>query len=455
MFIYTARAISMIFTSLYLLISIVACSAEAPKAAPISIKQPSTAAEPVIINILQSMPEISYELQQLTDLYTKESGNTVVFHIQTVSGKEDYRAALHSKLLAGESIDLFHLTNHADVLRLEEMLTDLDSLDWAKDTLPMLTEPVTIAEKQLAIPYSVEGIGLIVNRKIWQAAGISLDSITNYGQFSDALVELQTQIDDGTLTDTYPDLTAVTNLAIGDRTYLSDRLSHLLLQGAFPSAKQAQTAAVLALTGSADLESFFKLLATASPQRGNWKEFASVSHTQVLDEMASGKIAAIIDSTEIYRTIYQQNPEMQGSLSLLPFYLENSEHGVVLTGTPAYWGIHQQSSEQVKQHAMQFLTWLYQSEEGNAALSESFSIVSPYANDQQALPIALHNQLIQAIQHDLASPQLAQEAPLTWNEQIFSTELQSYFLVREKKWQDVIAQCQSRWTEMRAHGSQN
>lgn len=453
MFSYTVHALTAVFTALAWFIS-AGISAAQPNTvlSPAMPEQAADADAPIAVRVLQSDPEASYALQQAGELYAKETGADVVFHIQTISGRNDYRAALRSGLLSGEEIDLFHLLDSADVQRLSHTLADLSSLNWAAEAYPgrlhMLND-----EHIYGIPYALEGVGLIINRAIFSAAGISPDSITDGNTLRAAIVDLQAAIDNDELDDTFPDLTAVTDLAVMDSNYLSTRVAELLLTDAFTDPIFAGSSPSLEFPFAEQTGELLQLLAAASPQRGNWAGFTQVTGKTLVEKgLAAERIAMALESTSVYFRIWQTDPDMAEKFSLLPVYFGEDETGHLYTGSPAWWGINTQSEEKVQQYAANFLEWLYTSENGVRLLEEQFHVLSPYPVSPEPED-TLYRQLRAAMDTEAVSPQLIYEAPDGWYDQTVAPQLREYFTVTEKTWQEVLDTCKTDWRQRRSDQS--
>lgn len=444
MFGFSVRAISAVMTIFYFLTSmgIASIPPVVEESAALVTNIPlGTSAVPAV-NILQSMPEISLELQQAAELFTAESGLQV--HVETVSGRADYRSAMRSRLLAGDPVDLFHLLDYSDAQALSSRLEDLSTLPWAEDAA---VTPLMLEEQLLGIPYSVQGVGLIINRNIFEAAGIPLGNLVDFETMSDAFGELQDKINDGEFQDSFPLLEAVTQFSAQDTDYLAQYPAEILLSGSFPSAAAAFSSSTVGLPDGAAAEEFFRVLARYSPSRTDWKKLVNVPQNQQVESgIATQRIAVILHDTDIYRRIYAVNPDMEGRLALLPVYLPGWEQGAIFTGTPAYWAINNSSAAETKAGAKELLTWLYQSEEGTALYAKKIEAVSPYRDTAMDTGIALHKQLLGAMDSGRVRPRVWSAAPGHWGEEVFAVELQRYYTTLDMAWSSLVQNCQNGWT---------
>lgn len=445
---FAARAISVALTIVYLLVSAVACSVTIPEPADLpkeSIPLGSSGSG-LSLTILQSRAEDSMALQKAADLYCSRKENPIPIRVQTIASEEDYRTTLRSKLLAGEPADLFHLTQYSDMMELESYLSDLSRLDWIFGALGGSGDAVSLNGKILAAPHSIEGSGLIVNRAMFEAAGITTDSLGSFEGLRDGFTELQSLIDQGSFEDACPNLTAVTNLAGGDRDYLAGRIGDLLLSESFPNQQSAYRSPSLSLVNKNAAGSLVDCLIRNSPSRNSWPELCQVEDWQLMEDgLAAERIAAVLHTTDAYQRTLEQNPDFAGRLALLPVPMEGLEESFVFVDVPVWWGVSSQSDPAVREQAMDFLTWLYRSEEGIRFYADEFQSLSPYREGARESDNPLHQQLLAYLNQDQALPSLHSYAPKGFGEQVLVPELQEYFTSYEYSWETAATRCEEGW----------
>lgn len=455
MFGFSIRAISAILTIGYLLTSINACAVHTDEPQSVSpVLGVSLGTSSSTMNILQCRPEISLSLQQATDSYIKQQDDMLQINVQTVADERDYRATLRAKLLAGEPVDLFHITGATDANTLMPYLEDLSALSWVNSAAGGVAEAVTVEDRIYGVPYSIQATGLIANRNIFEAVGIPLGNIVDFDSLNEAFAELKEQIDSGTLKDQFPNLSAVTEFAGQDAAYLSDIIADVALTGAYSSPLQASLSPSLNLPDGSEAESFISLLARYSPHGGNWPGLVTVAQNGMVENgFATQRVAVILQDAEVYRRIYAINPDLEGRLALLPIPLEGEETSYLYIGSPVYWAVNAASNDQAKTAAEDFLTWLYRSQEGATLLAEEFAVFSPYRDTAQPTNFTVHKPLLAALEEDATQPQIHREFPETWGEKVFAAQLQEFFTIYDKSWAEMITACQEGWVEARAAAS--
>lgn len=446
---FAGRTIASILTVVYLVTSAVACPVQPAQDIPsFSAKSgiPLGSSSPAL-SLLQPMEEVAREMQTVVEQYAKSHPDAPDIHIQTIPVKEDYIAALHSRLLAGEAVDLFFLPDLTTAYRIEEYLEYFSELEWAEDSV---IEPMRINQKTVGLPFSIEGMGIIANRDILEAADITWSDINSFERLSEALVQLREMIDSGELSEKFPRLEAITTIPAGDDGYVTQFLADILLAGAFDSPERAYAATTLDLSQNSGAEGFVSLLARNTIHRSTWHGLNNTSAYDLAEDgLATGRIALAFTSTEIYRRIYPAAPELEGRLVLLPLCFEDWERGAVLISSPAFWAINANSSDHIKSAATNLIKWLYNSEEGSHIFAESFNAVSPYVETGTDTGFVLHRQLLSYVESGQTMPSLIAAAPKGWGEEVFLPELREYFSVRDKTWNELADRCQQGWNARR------
>lgn len=442
-----------VFTAVYLLLAAGSCSVkpeETVYSPQLGISLGVSGGE-TPVNILQCMPDTGYALQTAAEEYGDVYGrDDLSFHIQTVSNREDYRAKLRTSILSGEAVDLFHLTGASDVERLADYLLDLSGLEWLDEAPEDVFDPVARPEGIYGVPYSMEGSGFLANRRVFEAAGVSLAEIHDFESFSEALVELRDAIDAGELREAFPELEAVTDFAGQDKDYLSGEVAEWLLAGAAATPYQAHRSAGVTLVNAEPAEELVKLLARVSPHRQDWTLLPGVTQERMVENgLAAERVAMVYQSTTMARRIVAANPGLLEQLTFLPVYFPDREEGVVFRGSTVWWGVRAAAAAKTREGATGFLTWLYCSEEGTQRLADDFGVLSPFADAAQAGGLPLHRQMLRQTERSAAAPRLAPEAPGRWGEDVFAEQLQAYFTVYDKSWESLVEACETGWMEQR------
>jgi len=446
------RVILSVFTALYTFIVLGSCSIALP-AQPVDAVRRDIPREPetVTLNILNSRPEIAQALQESADLFLQGYGKEASIRIHTVGGDSSYRATLRARLKAGEQVDLFHIFGYKDALELQPYLEDLSPLPWGKEAIPFTLEPVTLEEILVGIPYSVDAVGLIVNRDIFQAAGIPLEKMADFEGLEESFRTLREQITLGELKESYPDLEAVTEVPGQDYAFVGGQMADITLGGEFATAAQAATSSSILMEREKGAGRYLDLLARYATNGRGWANLPKVTHIMQVEEgLAAQRVAAIQQKVSIYSRVEAVDEQVARRLRLLPIPLPEEEEGKIYAEVPAYWAVGANAAPESKALALDFLTWLYQSETGATLLATRFGVVSPYRNTAVDTGVVLHKQMLGYIEQGAFLPRRYQEFPADWVNRGFGEAVRSYFSIRELTWEEAMERVRKEWSTLRA-----
>ncbi|MDR2909567.1 MAG: ABC transporter substrate-binding protein [Oscillospiraceae bacterium] len=442
------RVIMMILTVLYTFLSAASCSAQ-PEPAGLPVQDAPLETPDKILTILQSREGISLSLQRAAERFVSLNPG-VTIRVQTVAGESSYRTALRSRLLSGEDVGLFHIFGHQDMMELREHLDDLSDLSWARRAQADSILPVVDAQAVLGVPYALEGMGLIYNRDIFLAAGVDIASASSPEALSEVFSALREEMYMGNLIEAYPGLKAVTALPAQDYSYLGRMLADVLLTGEFSSPPQAANAPFLAFVGEEDAEEYLALLAGGASMGSGWQGLlTSTRADQVESGLAAGRVAVVHQSTGVYKNVLALSGDIAAALSLLPIPLSEEEESVIYTEAPAFWAVNAAASKEAKAIARDFLSFLYQSEEGGKLLAEDFGIVSPYLEYYTPTQSPLDGELMRYISEGRFKPRYWREFPKGWDTGAAAVILRRYLGEPDYPWEEAVRQMKEDWTVLR------
>jgi len=438
---FALEAILSVFALMYTLVSLHACAIPpyAPAQMPAHGVPITPGGDRVVVNILQSRPEISLALQQAARMYMDLNPDTII-NVHTVEGASEYRVALRKRLLADGRVDVFHVFSGQEARELSAHLEDLSPLPWVSGTMENLTEPVSFGSGVFGIPYSLEATGIIANRNIFEVAGIPLMDVRCFGSLTEAMDELSEMIASGEITQQFPALRNVTDFPIQDRAYLGRVASEILLAGE-PSA-QATAASNMILPHGEAAEQFFHLMRRHSPT-GDWIERDGLSYLYQLESFAAGHTAMLLSDMDGMLRILGLNPDLEGRIELMPIPLPGEGRGGIHTGTPLWWAINANSSDAAKEAAKDFLTWLYTSEQGTTIMAARFGVLSAFPDTAKETGLSIHRQMIFLSEQGHTFAQTWREAPSEWPG-AFIDGLRAWYM-GVQQWPDILVDLREIW----------
>lgn len=402
--------------------------------------------ENTAVNILQNREEIGLTLQQAFDLYSNKMTKNVQFSIQTVANEADYHSTLRAKLLAKDGADLFHISGARELSELEKHVRELDFLPWAADAYTVTLDAVKRDNKIFGVPYSIEGFGFICNRDMFDTAGISLEDIRSFEDLKKAFAEFNDKIISGELRENFEDLEAVCEFPAQDKGFIGGYFADIAMTGAFESPEEAALSQTVSFPAADSVEELVKLIAKYSTHNNDWPKIAEITDARQIERFANGRVAVILQDTNVYLRVNEINSGMQGRAFLLPVPLDAYEQPAIYTGVPAYWAINTASGEDTAKAAGDFLTWLYDDPEGAEYFANNFEAVSPYRKYAVSAKAVLQSQMLNYLDSDMSLPQLHREFPQSWGKDSFASNVRSYFTDREKTWEQVIKDSEDGWS---------
>ena len=447
-----AQIATMLLTMLYTFLALGSCALPLP--APVYAVQteiPRAGRQEPRLTILSARGEESHSLLRAANLYMEENPG-VLITVQTIGAEGDYNAALRTRLLAEERVDLFHIFGHTDMVELSPHLEDLSDLYWASQAIADTLEPVSAEGALLGLPHSLDGLGLVVNRRIFEAGGISPAEIGSYDELEEAFRALREVMTSGAMDADFPSLETVTSLPGQDDDFLGRQLADIALGGEFEAAAHAAQATSIVYENAEGMGLYVALLARYATHGRGWSTLVEIPASQQIENgLAAERVAVIQQSVSVYSRLVALNPDLEGSLTLLPVFLPGGEGGHVYTHSPVYWAVNRAASEESKALARSFLTWLYRSEQGADFLAQEMGLLSPYRDTSAATANPLHRQLLGQIDAGRSLSRRYREFPPGWSSQ-FASALRDYLTLIDFSWEEVAQRNREDWFDARSTG---
>ena len=313
------------------------------------------------IYIYQMKTEIQDALEEVCAKYS-ETHPGVEFICESAS--DNYSTSLKSMFEGGDAPDIFSVQGYNDAVLWQSHLADLSDQPWVENMVEASAANVTVDDKVIAWPFSVEFAGYVYNTSLFEQAGIEEVPTTSeaLGEAVDKLTELGVSIP---ITECYLDWYQLGNFMIN-----------------------------LGFAGQDDPAAFIQGLNDGTESFvGNevWEELADYiayeySIASAQDSMAFNLQTSQVGSQDIAITIggnwsqptYDDiDPELPVALMGIP-YSSNEEENDQLYLVGTYWGINADSD--VAEECKEFFTWLTTDEEGIECLTKDLQVIPPYTN---------------------------------------------------------------------------
>ena len=401
------------------------------------------------ITIYQSKIEANEGYQKAIDAYEKVNPD-VKINLEAVTGN-DFTASLKAKMQS-DPPTIFSVGGFQDLEDYGDTLLDLSDMDILDHALEGTTDMFTTDEgKVLAVPLYMEGYGFVINREMFEAAGIDVDSMMDFEGMKKGFDTLKEKIDNGEMKEQYPNLEAVMEYPTKELWIAGDHDANVALTHDFKTAKEAYDAAELPGTGFEDYKTMVDFQASYTTNADDTAKLNAVDYTTSLEGgLAIERVAALKQGNWIAPAVENTDPEVLAKLDMLPYSVPGYSDGKYFVGVSGYWAINSKASEEQIEAAKDFINWLYSDPEGQKIVVEDCKFVPPYDNfgDLQATD-PLSQRIMDANQEgNTMNGWVYSGAPSTWGQQVAGVEVQKY-LAGQATWDEVTQTCIDQWAEMR------
>lgn len=394
--------------------------------------------ETIQLNIMQGKVEFNEQFNDLADQYMADNEN-VQIEITSVGGGTDYFTQLTTRFSSGDEPDIFSVAGPDQIAQFQDTMADMSDTEAAQAALEGTMESVTNDDGTIdAIPYNLEGYGLIYNQAILEQAGVNPDELTTYEELQEAVETIDSQKEE-------LGIEAVFALPGAESWVMGDHLANVYLAPELNgSPVEAYNAESLEFERADEFQRMLDLQADYSIE-----PVLSLDYSQQVEEYFSlGQVAIIQQGNWIYPTLEQMDPELAENAGMLPIPLEGYEDQLPV-GVPNYWAVNSNNDEATVQAAKDFLDWMYLSEEGKEFVVNEFNFVPAYEGYED---LEISDPLSQTVYDYSQSGDTIGWAftgfPTGYQINEFGPNLQAY-LAGEMTWEEAIEASKQAWESMR------
>ena len=408
------------------------------------------ALQPAKVNIYQYKVEIADALQTAIKRYM-ELNPQVEINLETVGGGDDYTGTLKAKMQSSEPATIFNIGGPADVNDWLSKLEDLSDQPWVAHAVPGTLGGVTLDSKVYGMPVGIEGYGFVINKRIFEAAGINTDGLTGFDNIEKAFLDLQAKIDAGELKEQFPLLESVFEVP-GKETWIQGRHTlNVAMNQEITSLIDAFQAKTIELKYANEYKLIIDLMSDLTVHKDNKGFLNAIDYdTQVGGGLAIERVAAIQQGNWIYGDVKNVDPEVAAALDILPIPLKGVVEDSIPVGVPKSWAINKEAPEADKAAAKDFLNWLYQSEEGKKVVIDQFFFIPPFTNYEGLEPHdALSLAVMRFAQAGKTTPWVFGGFPSGWDKNVMGGGIQKYF-AGEATWDEIVAEAKKTFAEARS-----
>lgn len=414
------------------------------------------------VYFLNFKPESATVYEELAKLYEKETGTSVKV---VTAAANNYEQTLKSEIAKSDAPTIFQVNGPVGYNAWKDYCLDLKN---SKLYSFLSDDSLAIKEDDgvYAIPYVVEGYGIIYNDAIMQKYFELPNKKTdiNNAEEIDSFEKLKAVVEDMTANLSALGIKGVfasTSLSSGEDWRWQTHLLNIPLHREFYEKDMKSDASLSMLDAkeitykySKNFENIFDLYVNNSVTAKTLLGSKSVADSMA--EFALGEAAMVQNGNWAWSQIsgVQGNTVKAADIKMLPIYmgLEGEKGQGICIGTENYFAINKNASEEQQQNSLAFLEWLFSSETGKKYVTEKLGFITPFNTfSDTELP---NDPLAKEISRYMADESVENIpwAFASFPSDAFKKEVGSALLdyvQGEKKWEDVKKIITDKWKSER------
>ncbi len=414
------------------------------------------------VYFLNFKPESAAVYEELAKIYKEEKGVTVKV---VTAAANTYEQTLKSEIAKTNAPTIFQVNGPIGYDAWKDYCLDI------KDSkLYSFLSDDSLAIKDnggvYAIPYVVEGYGIIYNNAIMEryfklpnkkSKIASMDEIKNFETLKSVVEDMTAHKKELGIEGVF----ASTSLSSGEDWRWQTHLLNIPLYHEYRDNKDNQdpTLALLdakniTLKYSANFKNIFDLYVNNSITNKNLLGSKSVADSMA--EFALGKVAMVQNGNWGWSQIsgVEGNTVKASDIKMLPVYtgIEGEEKQGICIGTENYLAINKNATEEQQKASLDFLAWLFSSETGKKYVTEKLGFITPFNtfSEEQTPNDPLAREIIRYMNDDKVTsvPWIFTAFPGEEFKRTVGSGLLDY-VQGDKKWDDVVKQVKDKWKSER------
>jgi raffinose/stachyose/melibiose transport system substrate-binding protein len=348
------------------------------------------------IYFLNFKPEVSMVYEKIAKEYEKETGIKVKV---VTAAANTYEQTLKSEIAKSNPPTIFQVNGPIGFASWKNYCADLtDSAIY--EYLADKTLAIKENERVYAIPYVVEGYGIIYNNEIMEKYFALADKKTTLKSAKDikSFSDLKTVVEDMTAKKAQLGIEGVfasTSLLGGEQWRWHSHLASIPLYYELRE-KHADLDPIVAATNATDIEfkyadnfkNIFDLYVNNSVSEKTLLGSKSVNDSMA--EFATGKCAMVQNGTWAWSQISEVagNKVKEENIGMLPIFMgiSGEEHHGLCIGTENYLAVNSKASAEQQKMSLDFLSWLFGSEKGKKFVKDELKFATPFTTLKDSQP---------------------------------------------------------------------
>lgn len=317
---------------------------------------------------LNFKPEADEAWQEIAKQYTDETGVPVTV-ITAASGT--YEETLSSEIIKDEAPTLFQVNGPVGLANWKDYCYDLKDSSLYNE-LTSDSYALYDGDAVAGIAYVIESYGIIVNTKLLEQAGYSLEDIASFDDLKKVAEDITARKDE-------LGFSAFTSAGMDGSSdwRFKTHLANLPIYFEYQDKGIDSTDAIEGkyLDNYKAIWDLYINNATCDPS-----ELAGKTGDDAENEFAEGQAVFYQNGSWEYANLTDKGMT-DDELAMIPIYIgagDEAKQGLC-TGTENYWCVNSEASEEDIQATIDFLTWMVTSEAGTKMLSEQIGVI-PFKN---------------------------------------------------------------------------
>ncbi len=407
--------------------------------------------EPVTITIKQFKAEIDEQLGAAIEKYKSVAPNVTITY-QSIGAGTDIGTVLKADMSANTMPTIFNAIGPSEYEVYKDYLEDLSDQPWVEHVTEGSLKLLTVDDKVYGLPVSTEGLGLVVNKKIFDDAGIDISNLKTMKDFDAAFSALDAKIKDGSLADkdSCKNLKAVTAVQGAETWVLGDHAENIFLVPEFEGDPfKAYDSKTIEMKYADVYKEYTDMMIKYSEFADNKKGAVSYTYSSnAIPDIATGKVAVIQQGNWAYGEIARIDEATASNLTLLPMPIGgDNQDAAMVSILSQYWTVNAKASDAEKTAAKEFLNWLYQSDEGKDIIVNSFGFIPVFDNYGDLAPSdPLSKAVVDLNKSGKVVNAVFKGTPDGWGQNVFGAAVQAY-ISGDKTWDEVVKTAQDSWAE--------
>jgi raffinose/stachyose/melibiose transport system substrate-binding protein len=335
------------------------------------------------VYFLNFKPEQDEQYQAIAKEYTEKTGVAVTI-VTAASGT--YETQLKSELAKREAPTIFQINGPVGYASWKDYTADLKGTE-IYSHLADKSLAITDGDGVFGIPFVIEGYGIIYNKTLLEkyiatsgAKITAIDQINNFGTLKEVAEDIQAKKVELGVDGAF----ASTSLKGGEDWRWQTHLANIPLYYEFKNnnvdLKDASATAEITFQYAENYKNLFDLYINNSTTDKGLLGSKAVGDSMA--EFALGKAVFVQNGNWAYGQIADVagNVVKPEDVAFLPLYIGidgESTQGIAI-GSENFFCINSQASAENQKASLDFLTWLYTSEEGKAHVKNDLGFIAPF-----------------------------------------------------------------------------